>query len=185
MKTENMSDGERSRTSPLDEDVQAISDLHAQHYQKATRIQRLLDGAVAHLSHPILLMILTLLFVGWISINLAIIWNGGVAFDPPPFPWLQDATSIIAVYIAVLILTTQRREDELARHRDHLMLELAILSERKNAKIIGLLEELRRDSPLVQDRIDDDATALEKPADPGAVLNAIEKVHRTIAEKKG
>lgn len=123
--------------------------------------------------------------VGWISLNLAVAWRGGVPFDPPPFPWLQGAASVVAVYIAALILTTQRREDELARHRDQLTLELAILGERKSAKIIGLLEELRRDSPLVEDRVDDDATALAKPADPGAVLNAIEEVNRTSTEKKG
>jgi uncharacterized membrane protein len=168
-----------------DEDAQAISDLHAQHYRKGTPVQRLLDGAVAKLSHPALLMALIFATLCWIAVNLAIAWAGAVPFDPPPFPWLQGAASVVAVYLAALILTTQQREDGLARHRDQLTLELAILGERKSAKIIELLEELRRDSPQVQDRIDDTAAAMARPADPVAVLNAIEEVHRTVAEEKG
>jgi len=172
-----------AQPEPLDESAQAISDLHAQHYRKATPVQRHLDGIVEKLSHPILLVVLTLCILGWVSGNLLILSTGRTPFDPPPFQWMQGAMSVSAVYIAALILTTQCREDGLARHRDQLTLELAILSERKGAKIIALLEELRRDSPTVQNRVDDDAAAMAKPADPGAVLNAIEEIHRTIEEE--
>jgi uncharacterized membrane protein len=164
---------------------QDISDLHAQHYRKATPIQRYLDRIVATLSHPALLMVLTSIILAWVFANLTLVWLGAIPFDPPPFQWLQGAASVTAVYIAALILTTQRREDGLTRHRDQLTLELAILSDRKSAKIIALLEEFRRDNPLIQNRVDNDATAMAKPANPAAVLNAIEEVHRTITEEKG
>jgi uncharacterized membrane protein len=180
-----MNDRPRAPPDPAEEQNTPISDLHAQHYQKATAIQRLLDGVVVRLSHPALLVVLTVIIVGWIGLNLAIGWAGAQPLDPPPFLWLESAASIAAVYIAALILTTQNREDGLTRHRDQLTLELAIVSEHKSAKIIELLEELRRDSPLVHDRIDDDATALARPADPGAVLSAIEKTHQSIVKKKG
>jgi len=180
-----MNDSTLMSAVQFEESVQAISDLHGRHYRKATPFQRLLDGVVAKLSHPAMLMILTFAIICWISINLALAWGGGHPFDPPPFQWLQGFASVTAVYIAALILTTQRREDGLARHRDQLTLELAILGERKSAKIIELLEELRRDNPLVKDRIDDDAAAMAKPADPGAVLNAIEEVHRKVTKEHG
>ncbi|PKU21463.1 DUF1003 domain-containing protein [Telmatospirillum siberiense] len=180
-----MDDGTQSSPIRADEHVQAVSELHSQPYhRKATPVQRFLDSAVAKLSHPALVMVLTLAIIGWISLNLAILWTGGHPPDPPPFQWLEAAASVAAVYITALILTTQRREDGLARHRDQLTLELAILGERKSAKIIELLEELRRDSPHVQDRVDSDATAMAKPADPSAVLTAIEEVNRVIAEEK-
>ena len=75
--------------------------------------------------------------------------------------------------MTVLILTTQRREDELAGLRDQLTLELSILSEQKSAKIIGLLEELRRDDPHISNRPDEHADALSRPADPNAVMDAL------------
>jgi uncharacterized membrane protein len=68
--------------------------------------------------------------------------------------------------MTVLILATQRRDDMLAQRRERMMLELAILSEQKLAKIIQLLEESRRDNPLLDNRVDASAAAMETPADP-------------------
>ncbi len=75
----------------------------------------------------------------------------------------------------MLILTTQRREDQLAGYREQLSLELAILSEQKSAKIISLLEEMRRDSPSLKNRVDEEAAAMSIAADPQAVLEAIKE----------
>ncbi len=93
--------------------------------------------------------------------------------------------------MTALILTTRRRGDQFASHREQLTLELGILSEQKAAKIIQLLEELRRDNPLLENRIDEEAEALSTPADPQAVLDAIKNTHDTmlnedaIAEDEG
>jgi uncharacterized membrane protein len=70
--------------------------------------------------------------------------------------------------MTVLILSTQRRDDELASYREQLTLELAILGEQKSAKVIELLEELRRDDPTIRNRIDHDAAAMSAPADPNS-----------------
>ncbi len=79
--------------------------------------------------------------------------------------------------MTVLILSTQRRDDELASHREQLTLELAILSEQKAAKIIELLEELRRDDAKLRDRVDLEAVSMSSPADPEAVSEAIKTSH--------
>ncbi len=77
--------------------------------------------------------------------------------------------------MTLFILTTQRRDDQLASYREQLTLELAILSEQKSAKIIALLEEMRRDDPTLKNRIDHEATAMSVAADPQAVLDAIKE----------
>jgi uncharacterized membrane protein len=61
-------------------------------------------------------------------------------------------------------------------------LELTILSEQKTAKVIQLLEEFRRDNPLIHDRVDQEADVMAQPADPQSVLDAIKE---TRAEAKG
>ena len=81
----------------------------------------------------------------------------------------------MALYVTLFILTTQRRDDELAGYREQLTLELAILSEQKSAKIIALLEEIRRDSPHLRNRLDEEADAMAVAADPQAVLDAIKE----------
>ena len=51
------------------------------------------------------------------------------------------------------------------------------MTEQKSAKVIELLEELRRDHPQIVDRIDHQADAMATPADPGAVLDAFKETH--------
>jgi uncharacterized membrane protein len=101
--------------------------------------------------------------------------------DPPPFPWLAGAASVASLYLVVLILTTQRRDDRLAQRRELLNLELAILSEQKTAKVVALLEELRRDSPAVRDRVDKLADVMARPADPQSVIDAIKETRSEAA----
>ena len=73
--------------------------------------------------------------------------------DLPPFSGLDGAVSVASLFMVVLILATQRREDQLAQLREQLNLELPILSEQKTAKVIELLEESRRDNPLIHNRV--------------------------------
>ena len=120
---------------------------------------------------------LTVIAAGWIGLNLLVAALGYRPIDPPPFPGLGLAVSLVSLYIVVLILATQRREYQLAQLREQLTLELAILSEQKTAKVIQLLEESCRDNPLIRDRVDQEAEAIAQPADPQSVLDAIKETH--------
>jgi uncharacterized membrane protein len=64
---------------------------------------------------------------------------------------------------------------KLAEHHAHLDLQVNLLAEEKSSKIIKMLEELRRDLPGVRDKPDHEADELAHPADPKAVLSAIER----------
>lgn len=166
----------------INDTVRAIARLHAEHQSEATTLQRIVERLIAGAGRPRSLIALTALMVGWMGVNLALPALGHKAWDEPPFSWLQGATGVAALYMTVLILVTQRREDQLASHREQLTLELGILSEQKAAKIIELLEELRRDLPHVRDRVDEEAVAMSAPADPEAVLNAIKETHDGMLE---
>jgi uncharacterized membrane protein len=109
----------------------------------------------------------------WIAANLIASGLGLQPIDPPPFAWLELAATVFSLLLVVLLLVAQKHEDELNAHRDTLTLELSILSEHKIAKVIQLLEELRRDSPHVQDRDDPQAEQMAEPADAGSVLAAV------------
>ena len=157
----------------IEETVQAIGRLQAQHDNQATAIERLMDRLTATIGRPGFLLWLGLAATGWALANLAAGAAGRAAPDPPPFAWMQGALTLSALCVTVIILTTQRRADRLAGLRSQLILELAILGEQKTAKVIGLLEESRRDNPLIADRHDPEASDMAKPADPEAVLEAI------------
>lgn len=157
----------------IEDTVQAIAKLHADHQQEAGALQRLVERLTAEIGRPRFLALLTVAVVLWVAGNLLALRAGAEPWDAPPFAWLQAALGVMALYVTVLILATQRREDQLAGYREQLTLELAIVSEQKSAKIIALLEEMRRDNPALRNRVDDEARAMSVAADPQAVLDAI------------
>jgi uncharacterized membrane protein len=169
-----------SRAVPLhvEDTVEAVARFHAAHEAEATPLQRLIERVTRRAGRPAFVAVLTLLVGGWIGLNLSLMALGRAPIDQPPFFWLQGAVALAALYMTVFILTTQRREDELAALRDQLTLELSILGEQKSAKIIGLLEELRRDDPNIADRLDEHADELARPADPNAVLGALKDTQK-------
>ena len=181
-----MSDTDRQPILPahIEETVRAIAQLHAKHHDEATPLQRFTANLTAKAGHPSFIVVLTALVAGWIAFNFLLEAMGHQPIEQPPFFWLQGLIGLSALFMTVLILSTQRRDDELASHREQLTLELAILGDQKAAKIIQLLQELRRDDPNLRDRTDREADAMSAPADPEAVLNAI-KDRNTEAMKSG
>jgi uncharacterized membrane protein len=161
----------------IEQTVQAIARLHAEHHKRATPSQRIVDRLTAIVAHPSFIGAVTLVVIGWIAANLLLARFTGWRFDGPAFPWLQGAGELTAIYITTLILMSQRHKDQISELREQLTLEIAIMTEQKGAKIIELLEEMRRDSPSLVDRVDHQADAMAKPADPDAVLEAFRETH--------
>jgi uncharacterized membrane protein len=159
----------------IEETIQAIARLQAEHHRRATPLQRAVERVTAFFARTLFVGSLTLGLVLWIGGNLLARQLHWPAIDPPPFNLLQAAASILAVYITVFILSTQRRENELSELRAQLNLELVITNEQKTAKVIQLLEELRRDMPQVFNRYDPEAAAMAQPANPEVMLEAIKE----------
>jgi uncharacterized membrane protein len=168
--------------NPIEDTVSAIAKIHAEHYRQAGPVQKAVAAATAALGRPGFVGVLTILVVGWIALNIGLQATGHEPPDPPPFAYLSGAVSLGALYLAAIILATQRHDDELASHREQLTVELAILSEQKAAKIIRLLEELRRSDPTQSDEMDVEAEAMATPADPQAVLDAIKSTHKELRD---
>ena len=168
----------------MSDTISAIAKLHADHERAASPIQRLIERTTEWLGKPRFLGEFTLFVAGWVSIVGLQMKFYGSSFDPPPFNLLQGILTVLAVYITALILSTQRRAGQLASHREQLTLELATLAEQKSAKTIALLEEIRRDNPLLPNRLDKDADAMAKTADPEAVLKSIINTQEELKEVK-
>jgi len=169
----------------IDETVKAIAKLHADHRRQATPLQRVVEQMTAHMGRPRFVGLLTAVIVLWIVANAAMKALHKAPFDSPPYPWLVALGELVALYLTVLILMTQRRERELVELRAQLTLELAITGEQKTAKIIELLEEMRRDNPLMTDRTDAQADAMSTPSDPESVLDALRTSHEDEAALDG
>ena len=164
------------RPNPVEDSVRTLAALHDEHYDRLPTLGRALDGVTRTTARPSFVLTLMACTLGWIIFNIAMKATGYQPLDPPPFSYLQAAGTVFAVLMTCLILSTQRREDQLMTRRDQLTLELSLLAEQKASKTIELLEALRRDSPILGDRADDAAEVLSTPSDPRMILEAIQEV---------
>lgn len=157
----------------IEQTVETIAELHREHHRKATASQRVVTQLTAIVGQPRFVGGATVVFALWVGSNGLMKLAGYAPPDPPPYSYVQAITGIAGVYITLLILITQRHENQLSEARDQLTLELAILNDQKSAKVISLLEEMRRDLPNLPNRPDPEAEQLAQPADPQAVMEAL------------
>lgn len=168
----------------VEDAVRSIALLHARHHQSASNAQRYVDRATALAGRPFFLGLVCCGIGSWIFSDLALRYFGFEPIDPPPFVWLELAATVSALLMTILILVTQRSADKLADVRSQLTFELALLTEQKVAKLIELVEELRRDSPEVRDRIDFEAHEMAVRTDSHAMLGAIKEIDKEMRAAK-
>ena len=166
-------------TAPLPEhisqNIETIIALHTRNEQNVSGHQRVLEGVTAFFGRPKFLYSILIVIVLWVTPNVLPRRFGAPQFDPPPFSWLQFSLSIGSFLVTTGVLVTQNRQEKLAEQRAQLTLQLNLISEQKIAKIIALLEELRRDLPNVKNRYDPEAEMMKEAADPHAVIVALEE----------
>lgn len=158
----------------IEESVEHLAALQREHLRRATRSQRLANSATRALSRPLSVIFVTIAVAVWVLGNAGADRIHLRAVEQSPFPELALVLGFVAVVVALLILTTQRHSEELAERRSELTLQIALLSERKVAKLIELLEEQRRDNPMLTSRVDVEAEQMAAPADPQSTLGRIE-----------
>lgn len=161
---------------PEDETVDQLARLYDRHDQRTTSVQRLANRMTAALGRPMSLVVIFGTGIAWVTGNYAARLLGSTALDEFPFPDLEFVATISALLVALLILTTQRHGEVLAESRAQLTLHIAMMSERKIAKVIALLEEQRRDNPMLPSRTDTEASDMARPSDHDSALGRIDEV---------
>jgi uncharacterized membrane protein len=156
--------------------VSELAELHAAHQDTAGPTEKLIRSTTKSVGRPLFLGIFLGLIGMWIFGN-AFASRSDMAIDEPPFVYLELACTVLGVCLTILILVTQQRDDALAQRREQMTLQLAAIGDRKSAKVISLLEELRRDLPGVADRHDREASQMATPESPKEVLKAIRDSH--------
>ena len=84
--------------------------------------------------------------------------------------------TLIALLTTTIVLISQNRQSHLEQQHTHLGLQVNLLTEQKVTKLIHLMEELRKDLPMVKNRVDPQAMAMQERADASQVITAIEEV---------
>ncbi len=164
-----------SERDQISQNIEAVLEFYNREEQKISNSQRILERISNFIGQPIFLGIILIFVALWVFANVVLLQLGLAAFDPPPFIWLQGIVGLGALLTATIVLTKQNRLAKLAERRAHLDLKVTLLIEQKAAKLIDLLEELRRDLPNVKNRHDSEAAALQQSMNPDLVLAALDE----------
>ncbi|MGI4806508.1 MAG: hypothetical protein ACRYF2_00140, partial [Janthinobacterium lividum] len=91
-----------------DDTVDQLAKFYSQHDQKTTRVQRLANRLTSVLGRPVSLVVIFGLAIAWITGNYIAQLMGSVSLEEFPFPDLGFVSTIAALLVTLLILTTQR-----------------------------------------------------------------------------
>jgi uncharacterized membrane protein len=156
----------------INSNIESMVAFHEREQDKRGPWQQSLERIGPLVGRPVYLASLASVVVTWVA-NAIARALGYHAVDPPPFAWLQGLLTLVAILTTTVVLITQNGLAKLEQQRAHLDLQVNLLTEQKVTTVIRLLEELRRDLPMVKDRHDAEANALQQRTDTAQVLAAL------------
>ena len=117
-------------------------------------------------------------FAVWIAVNVA---GGPAAFDPYPFQFLTFVVSLEAIFLSTFVLMSQNHQTLLSERRNHLDLQINLLTEQENTKMLKILQQIaeRVGAPL---KDDPSLQVLEQATRPEKLVNQIERATKKESE---
>jgi uncharacterized membrane protein len=115
----------------------------------------------------------------WIHAGLFavwILWNvmpGLPRFDPYPFTFLTLCVSLEAIFLSAFILISQNYEMRIGERRNHLDLQINLLAEQENTKMLQLLDRMAKKMGLYEED-DPEIQVLEQATRPETLARQIE-----------
>ena len=114
-------------------------------------------------------------FGGWIIANEML---GDSAFDPFPFTFLTLVVSLEAIFLSTFILISQNHDTQLSERRNHLDLQINLLSEQENTRMLELLRSIAE--KVGAECPEEEIEPLLEPVKPGKLIKQILKASDTV-----
>lgn len=143
--------------------------------EKAAKEERtssdLVAEAIANFCGSMIFVWVHVIWFGiWIFINAM---PGIKHIDPFPFTFLTLVVSLEAIFLSTFILISQNHDTKISERRNHLDLQINLLSEQENTRMIEMLQAIAQKVGADVDQ-DADLQALSEETEPERLLRQIE-----------
>jgi uncharacterized membrane protein len=159
------------------QNVQAMRQLEEAAMARRTRGDRAAALIARFCGSMRFVVIHVVLFSAWLSYNLM---PGLGHFDPYPFTFLTLVVSLEAIFLSAFILISQNYDMRVSDRRNQLDLQINLLSEQENTKMLQMLERIAI-KVGAEDHDDAQVRALEEATRPESLIEQIEEAYRQDA----
>ena len=158
-----------------EQNVEKITRLEEAAREQRTRTDRMAEKIARFCGSMTFVWVHVVWFGGWILFNVT---PGIRHVDPFPFTFLTLIVSLEAIFLSTFILISQNQDSRISERRSHLDLQLNLLSEQENTKMIVMLHAIaaKVGADLTQDP---HLEALSEETEPERLIEQIEARENT------
>ena len=152
--------------------VERIRGMERWSKRQRTFAERVAEAVARFCGQMAFVWIHAALFAAWIA------WNtlSSQRFDPYPFTFLTLCVSLEAIFLSAFILIAQNYEMRLTERRTQLDLQINLLAEQENTKILVLLQAIARKMGALEED-DPEIAALAEAVRPETISQEIEEAY--------
>jgi uncharacterized membrane protein len=159
--------------SHVQDHVELIAKHEQEFLQRRTSWERISDAVAGFIGSAGFVGVHLVVFAAWVLLNTL---PGVRHFDPRPFALLQTIVACEAILAASFILMRQTRLGRRSDERDHLMLQILLLTEKELTAMLGLNREIASEVGLEHEANTKEMREMSKPTE-------IDEVAQTIKEQ--
>ena len=160
-------------TSHIQEQIELIAKHEQDFLAQRTRGERVIDAIAGFIGSLTFVSAHLVIFAVWIVLNLL---PDTRHFDPKPFGLLQTCVALEAILAASFILMRQTRIGRRSDERDHLMLQILLLTEKELTALLGMDRQIATEMGLSRAANTQDVKELSQNT-------SIDEVAQTIKEQ--
>jgi uncharacterized membrane protein len=154
--------------------VEAMRQLEELENRKRGLADRVADVVARACGHIAFVLAHFIALVGWV------LWNTlapeGLRVDPWPFTFLTMWASVEAIFLSSFVLISQNYQMRVSERRNQLDLQINLLAEQENSKMLLLLESIARQVGAL-DRDDPEVAVLVQATEPAELAGQIEEAY--------
>ena len=153
-----------------EQNVKTIAELEKAAQAKKTSSDRAADAITRFCGSMVFVWVHVVWFVAWVAMNTV---SPIKHIDPFPFNFLTLVVSLEAIFLSTFILISENRQSRVDERRSHLDLQINLLSEQENTKMLQLLKEIAEKVGVDPSR-DPSVSVLEQATQPEKLIEQID-----------
>src|SRR5262245_35787236 len=127
--------------TPIRRNIESIAQLEQSFEQQRTTVDVVSDTVTRFTGSIRFILAHVLLFGSWILLNTVLLPEAD-RFDPFPFGFLGLMVGLEAIFLSTFVLMSQNRQNRMADQWAHVDLQVSLLTEQENTKMLQMLQRI-------------------------------------------